>query len=424
MSGWPRRLPGWMQTIRFRLTVIYSAVLFGLVTLVLGGLYVGLSATVDARPLNEFKVTKVEYDHYGKLVPKEDAQPFHAADVASIESAVNYQTLEMLRTYSVLAIGILFVASLGTGWWLSGRVLRPVRRISETAQEISATDLSGRIGLTGPRDELRTLSETIDDMLARLDRAFAVQRQLVDDASHELRNPLAVIRANVDAVLATEDATPAARTRAATIVVRATDRMTYLVEDLLASARRTSPAFADVDVDLAELANEAADEYMALAAERDLRLARRLATGPVVAGDPQAVRRAVDNLMSNAVRLAPENSELVLAVGSHAGWAWIAVRDDGPGISPEERERIFDRFHRSPDGPNADPREHRPGLGLAIVRQIVESHGGSVAVHSELAVGSTFVLWLPDSALVDTDRRTSAPPSEDPLGSRLGRVGA
>jgi signal transduction histidine kinase len=203
------------------------------------------------------------------------------------------------------------------------------------------------------------------------------------------------------------------------VVTRATDRMTYLVEDLLASARRSSPAFVDVDVDLASLANDTADEYGLLASGRGLRIARRLSEGPRVAGDPQALQRAIDNLLSNAVRLAPDGSELVLAVGSRSGWAWIALRDSGPGIAPVDRERIFDRFYRGVNG-ETDPYDgdRRTGLGLAIVRQIIESHGGAVAVHSEEGVGSTFVLWLPDSALGDAHRRTSGPPAGDPLGSR------
>ncbi|GAB3436029.1 sensor histidine kinase [Flindersiella endophytica] len=420
MKGRLRRwIPAWMQTIRFRLTVTYSAVLFGLAALVLGGIYLALYSTVEVAQLNPIEVQKWYQDEHGKWHPKGD-QTFKAAELDNVEAAVNYETLDRLKTYSFAAIGGLFLASLGTGWWLSGRVLRPVRRITDSARHISATDLSRRINLDGPQDELRALAGTVDDMLGRLEGAFAAQRQMVDDASHELRNPLAVIRANIDAVLAVDDTTPDARAQAVTVVTRATDRMTYLVEDLLASARRSSPAFVDVDVDLAALANDTADEYGLLASGRGLRLTRRLSEGPRVAGDPQALQRAIDNLLSNAVRLAPDSSELVLAVGSRSGWAWLALRDSGPGIAQVDRERIFDRFYRGTNGgdPSLEDGERRTGLGLAIVRQIIESHGGAVAVHSEESVGSTFVLWLPDSALGDAHRRKSGPPAEDPLGSR------
>lgn len=415
------RLPSWTQTIRFRLTLTYSAVLIALSALLLGGVYFALSALLDAKPLDPITVNKVYRGADGELKVKPNVV-IQAAEISSIESAVNFQTLRTLRNYSAAGMGALFIVSLGTGWWLSGRALRPVRRITATAQEITATDLSRRIALEGPRDELRNLADTVDDMLERLESAFVAQRQLVDDASHELRNPLAVIQANVDAVLAHDDTPSEDRAQATAIVSRAIQRMTRLVEDLLASARRSSPAFVDADVDLAAIAGEAAEEYALLAADRELHLVRRLSPGPTAAGDASALRRAVDNLLSNAVRLARGGSELVLAVGSRNGWAWIAVRDEGPGIAEEDADRVFDRFFRS--GARQSPAtvpstgQRRAGLGLAIVRQIVESHGGTVALHSELGVGSTFILWLPERSLTSTTRRTPTPPPEDPLGPR------
>jgi len=422
MKSLRAKVPPWAQTIRFRLTLTYSAVLIALSALLLGGVYFSLSAFLDPKPLNPITVNKVYKGSDGELKVK-PGHVIEAAELSSIESAVNYQTLQTLRNYSAASMGVLFLVSLGTGWWLSGRALRPVRRITTTAQEISATDLSRRIALDGPRDELRNLADTVDDMLGRLESAFVSQRQLVDDASHELRNPLAVIQANVDAVLAHDDTTPDDRAQATAIVSRAIQRMTRLVEDLLASARRSSPAFVDADVDLAAIAGEAAEEYQLLASDRELHVVRRLSPGPTAAGDASALRRAVDNLLSNAVRLARGGSELVLAVGSRNGWAWIAVRDEGPGISPDDTDRVFDRFFRS--GQRQSPAtvpstgQRRAGLGLAIVRQIAESHGGTVALHSEVGVGSTFILWLPERSLTNTTRRSPIPPDEDPLGPRL-----
>src|SRR5262245_8336102 len=146
--------------------------------------------------------------------------------------------MQNLRNYSFGLLGGLFVVSLGIGWMLSGRALRPVRAIARTAAEIQATDLSRRIRLRGPKDELRYLGDTVDSMLGRLDEAFRAQRQLIDDASHELRTPLTVIRTNLDAVLIAADSTDEERRRAAGVIDRATNRMIRLVDDLLASARR------------------------------------------------------------------------------------------------------------------------------------------------------------------------------------------
>ena len=384
-----RRPPAVVRSARFRLTALYSAILFTLAALVVGGIYLALSRSTDARPITRTYEAK-------QLIRGPDGH-LHArgtltvADVSDIEGAVSYQTRQTLLKYSVAMLGGMFVASLGIGWALSGWVLRPVRAIARTAEEIQASDLSRRIRLGGPDDELRHLADTIDSMLDRLDHAFVTQRQLIDDASHELRTPLTVIRANLDSALASPNATEEDRRHAAVLVDRATTRMTHLVEDLLATTRRASNAYDDTDVDLGEVAREAGEEFERLAAAGRLAIDYDLQDGLEVIGDPDALRRAVGNLISNAVRLAPVETRITVAAGHLRGWHWIAVRDQGPGIRAEHQERVFDRFWRGA----ASPREERhTGLGLAIVRQIVEAHGGRAHLFSEEGVGSTFVLWL------------------------------
>jgi signal transduction histidine kinase len=396
----------YLQSIRFRLTVMYSGVLFLLAALVLGGIYLGVSRTVEATPIETRLAKEIVIGADGVQRYKGTVE---VADVREIEQNVNFQTLQALRNYSLWTLSGLFLASLGIGWVLSGRALRPVRAIARTAEEIQATDLSRRINLPGPRDELRYLADTIDSMLDRLQDAFEAQRRLIDDASHELRSPLAVIRANLDTGIAAPDATDDERRRAVTVIDRATTRMTNLVEDLLATARRSAGAYPDTDVDLADVAREAGEEFAALAAGRGLSLRYRLEPGLTVIGDHHALRRAIGNLLSNAVRLAPEGSEVVIGSGRVGSWQWAAVRDAGPGIAPEDQARVFDRFWRMPDpGPS---RERRTGLGLAIVRQIAESHGGQVRLHSKPDAGSTFVLWLPRPG-----RDSAPPPEQNPLG--------
>ena len=411
------KAPAWSQTIRFRLTATYSLVLFVLAALVLLAVYGVVSQSVDAAPLNPITVQKVkEVDGELRL---RDGEQFQAADLASVQQAVNHQALQILRDASAVALGGLLLASAAVGWWLSGRVLRPVQRVTAAAREIGATDLSRRIALDGPRDELRDLADTVDDMLGRLDRAFAAQRQMIDDASHELRNPLAVIQINLDAVLSRDDVDSAERRRASTVTARATQRMGSLVEDLLAAARRAAPAFTDSDVDLAHVAAEAADGFALLADGEGHRLVQRPGPGRQLGliGDAESLRRAVDNLLSNALRVSPPGADILLATGRHGGWAWLAVRDDGPGIAVEHQERVFDRFWRGPDADrqrDQGARDRGTGLGLAIVRQVVESHGGSVAVHSAPGAGATFVLWLPLRAS-GTAPRSPRPPELDPL---------
>ncbi|MBC9715570.1 HAMP domain-containing histidine kinase [Streptomyces sp. TRM66268-LWL] len=391
-------LPAFTHTIRFRLTVLYSALLFALTALVLGGVYVAVERSGEAHPVTKQFTAQ-------KYIDGEYAGEFQGVKVEEVEAAVNYETLANLRRVSFVVLGGVAVASLGIGWILSGRVLRPVRSISRTAADIQATDLSQRIRLDGPRDELRDLADTVDSMLERLDNAFDAQRRLIDDASHELRSPLAIIRANLDAVLNAEESDDEERRAAVRVVDRATTRMTRLVEDLLATARRQAPALADTDVDLSAAVADACEEFELPAAEGDVVIRRRLPPGLTVIGDHDALRRAVGNLLSNAVRLSPPGAAVTVTAGrDEDGTVWTSVTDQGPGIAEADREKVFDRFWRGSRTDGGDPgagrdpragRDRHAGLGLAIVRQITESHGGEVRVTSTLGAGATFTLRLP-----------------------------
>ncbi|PXY29731.1 sensor histidine kinase [Prauserella flavalba] len=404
-------MPAFLRSIRFRLTVLYSTLLFVLAGAGLLAIYVAVERSTDPKPITErYEAELVKRKADGSEV---QVGTMEVAAVEEIESEVNLRTLQAMRNYSAAAVGGLFVLSLGIGWVLSGRALRPARSIAHTAQEIQASDLSRRIRLDGPRDELRELSDTIDSMLDRLDAAFSAQRQLIDDASHELRSPLAIMRAHLDASLKSPESTEEERARAVQAIDRAAERMSRLVEDLLATARRDTDTLADTDVDLAAVAREAGEDFAVLASERGLRLSYVLRDGLTVIGDHDALRRAAGNLLSNAVRLSPADGEITIGCGREGAWLWLAVADHGPGIASGDQARVFDRFWRGePERPRG--RDRHTGLGLAIVRQIVESQGGRVAVFSGLGAGSTFVLWFPAHG-ADTDTH---PPKENPLSRR------
>lgn len=398
-----------MRTIRVRLALTTSLWLSAISGLIVAGIYLALSHTIDAAPLDPVTVKKFDRKPDGTMVYRV-GESFQAADLESVQRAVNYSTLDTLRDYSLLALAAIFLISLVVGWFVADRLLRPVGEITRAANLLSASDLSQRINATGPKDELRTLADTIDGMLDRLDQAFRTERALVEDVSHELRNPVAVVQANVEAVLADDRATPQERAHALAVISRATSRMSRLLEDLLATARRRSGSFADQKVDLQNFVTEVVDEHRLFAEERPLQVITRLSPGPVVYADPESLARAVANLLSNAIRLAPEDSELTIASGSTGGWAWVAVRDQGPGIAEDDQQRVFDRFRRAENGGRRGS-----GLGLAIARQIVESHEGKLALFSTLGTGSTFVIWLPDRAIAERPERTSQPPGECPI---------
>ncbi|WP_222929958.1 cell wall metabolism sensor histidine kinase WalK [Gordonia sp. OPL2] len=406
-----------LRTIRVRIALTTSAWLFAISGLILLGVYLALQHSIDAKPLDPVTVRKFVRKPDGTLMYK-TGESFQAADLESVQQAVNQSTLESLRNYSLIALAVISLISLFVGWFVAGRMLRPIGAITSTANRLRATDLSQRIHASGPDDELRTLADTLDNLLDRLDTAFRAERALVADVSHELRNPVAVIQANVEAVLADDRATAQERAEALAIVSRQTARMSRLLDDLLATARRRSGSFADERIDVRDFVVDVTQDHALLARDRSLRLDTRASPGPLVYADRESLSRALANLLSNALRLAPDASTITVAAGSVDGWAWIAVRDEGPGIADADQQRVFERFRRVDDTTSSDARHRGSGLGLTIARQIVESHEGRLVVHSRLGVGSTFVIWLPDRADASRPVRTGAPPAPDPLGAR------
>ena len=388
--GLASRLPPWAGSIRVRLTVLYAVLVFGLSALVTGGVYLGLRLSLSDEPVSRtFNITRVVRTPQGTF---EVPQGTVRAEIQGLEAEVNDRALDELAKWSLLALAAAALAGVGVGWFAAGRVLRPVDRITGVAREIQATDLSRRIDLDGPDDEMKELADTFDGMLGRLDEAFAGQRHFFQEASHELRNPLAVIRANLDVALADDDASADELRTAAELAARTAERMTHTVDDLLRYARNEQAEMQREPVDLGPLVTETAEEFRSPAATRSLRVAVAVPDGEVrVSGDRAALRQALANLLDNAVRLAPEGSTIEVGTGVDGPWAWIAVRDEGPGIAPDDQPLVFRRFWRGAagDGPRGS------GLGLAIVDQILVAHGGAARVASAPGRGSVFSLWIP-----------------------------
>jgi signal transduction histidine kinase len=229
-------------------------------------------------------------------------------------------------------------------------------------------------------------------MLTRIDDAFESQREFIHEASHELRNPLAVIRTNLDVTLTDPDASPSELRHTAEVVQKSTERMSRLVDDLLVYARKGSLSLEQERVDAGKIASEAADEFAATAAANGVELVCDAEEGLYVHADRLAVRQALANLLANALRVSPPNTTVRVSAGRQPGWIWIGVEDQGPGIDPDDQERVFQRFFRDRgDGQDAS----RSGLGLTIVRQIAEAHGGEVRLVSAPGEGAAFALWLP-----------------------------
>lgn len=400
------KLPPWTGSIRFRITILYSAVLFGVAALLVGVLYAGLQWKLNQEPLSD----RVAIDRYFQAP---DGTVYRMerlviTEARAFERTVNQNTLTQLRNFSFVALAVLFGLSLLVGWIISGRVLSPIGRITGVAKQIQATDMSRRIQLQGPADELTELAATFDEMLDRIEEAFSSQRRFVADASHELRNPLAVIRTNLDVALAADGATEAELRSAAEVARRAAERMSKMVEDLLMLARLEARAEVSTDFDLDELITEVGEEFRAVAAGKGIELGDAVpATEAAVNGDRDAIKRCLANLLENAVRLAPGGSRIEIDSGSAGRWAWVAVADQGPGIEEPDLERIFDRFYRADE--SRARADGGTGLGLAIVRRIVAAHRGAIRVASRPGMGTTFLVWLPASG-----NYGSEPPAGDP----------
>lgn len=283
-----------------------------------------------------------------------------------------------------VGLATLLVGSL-LAWRVAEGVLRPVRLVTDTAASISTSELTRRIEVRG-RDEISRLAATFNEMLDRLEEAFRIQRQFVDDAGHELRTPITIIRGHLEV---SED-DPEERLKTNALVIDELDRMNRIVNDLLLLAKARQADFLDLaTVDLRSLTEDLHAKATALAT-RDWGL-DEVGQGMVVA-DRQRLTQAVMQLAQNATEHTGGGAEIALGSAVAGGRARLWVRDSGPGIPPEDRERIFQRFARTGDGRRGST---GAGLGLAIVRAIAEAHHGTVEVSSRAGAGATFTVVIP-----------------------------
>jgi signal transduction histidine kinase len=293
-----------------------------------------------------------------------------AADRRADDTARRRVLLEFLG-----ALFVVVLLSVGAGWLVAGRVLRPVARITATARRISDRTLDERISLGGPRDELRELADTFDSMLARLDGAFATQRRFVADASHELRTPLTIVRTEIDVTLADPDAGAEDLREMALVVLGANERMERLIDALLALATSGAGALDRRGTDLAHAARAAL--VRGAAVPPDLHVDADLQPAPIH-GDHVLLERLAANLIENAVRYNAPNGWIRVRTRVAPGGreSELVVANSGPRLTSEQANTIFEPFRR------LDPSRSRAtggfGLGLAVVRAVAEAHGGHV----------------------------------------------
>jgi signal transduction histidine kinase len=308
----------------------------------------------------------------------------------TVESFVREEILNQMAFTILVVLLALFVASVVVGWVVSSRALSPVDTITQVAMEIEATDLSRRIGLEGPDDELTRMAGTFDSMLDRLDRAFKGQREFLAQTSHDLRTPLAVIRSNLDVTMSDPEVGVDDWRATGVIALRAAERMSVMIDDLLATARMEAGAPTLVNVDLASLVNQSVEDLRAGASESGVEL-HVVSESALVLGDRNTLGRAVGNLIDNGINASSHGDTVVVTCGRVGDWGYVGVHDRGSGVDP-----AIVRGERSVRG----------HLGLVIVREISRLHGGRVDAVKRKGGGSVVAMWIPLGAGSGSD----APP--------------
>jgi signal transduction histidine kinase len=286
--------------------------------------------------------------------------------------------LHQLEIESAIALAIMAIISGGLGWLVAGRVLRPVRTITAETREISEANLHRRLSLPGPRDELRTLSDTIDGLLERLERAFDAQRRFVANASHELRTPLTAVRALLEMAISDPHATPATFREICRQALEENEQQERLIDALLALAQGQRGLDGPEPVDLGLVAAAASRAQQADAAAAGVEVAAVLEAA-VVSGDRHLLRRLVSNLLQNAIRHNVPDGHVRIEVRRRAEHAVLSVVNTGPVVPAGEIERLLQPFQRL--ARDRSGYHEGFGFGLSIVAAIATAHEAALDIH-------------------------------------------
>ncbi|MBQ0825009.1 sensor histidine kinase [Streptomyces tagetis] len=395
----PATPPPWLRpTIRIRLTLLYGGMFLiaGILLLSIIYLLAAQALTSGNEPL--FKIVdgqaiKVASD---KCPAVNNASNLSlSAFNAAISECVDHQrqvALDTLLSRSLLALLGLAVIAFAFGYAMAGRVLSPLGRITRTARAVAGSDLSRRIELDGPDDELKELADTFDDMLERLQRAFTAQQRFVGNASHELRTPLAINRTLLEVHLSDPNA-PVELQQLGKTLLATNERSEQLVEGLLLLARSDNQIVERKPVDLAEVAGQAIDQVHGEAEEKGVRVGGTREAA-VVQGNGVLLERIALNLVQNAVRYnVPEQGWVEVDTSVENGHAVLVVSNTGPVVPAYEIDNLFEPFRRLRTERTGS--DKGVGLGLSIVRSVARAHGGHIYAQPREGGGLVMRVTLP-----------------------------
>jgi signal transduction histidine kinase len=404
-----RRLSG--RTIRSRLTLVYGSLFLvsGAVLLVITGVLWGRATrepiTISAKfpsaiaqivrpPGGGFNIQGPNFSRAPRsaLLPSQLRQV--GAQLRLVAGQQQGSDLHKLLFYSAIALGIMTLIAIGLGFVIAGRVLRPLRTITSSAQEISASNLHERLEMHGPDDELKKLGDTIDELLGRLEHSFEAQRLFVANASHELRTPLTTMRASIDVALAKPGAIPAPMQRLADGLSEELDHVDELLESflVLAQAQRV-PTGESALVSLDALCDSALAVRAGAVAALGLQVRVEECAEATVLGNETLLARLVENLIENAVRHNVNGGYVHVRSEVHGEWARLVVENGGATFDGEDTSDLLQPFRRR--GTARTGSANGFGLGLSIVAAIVDTHGGQVELRPIEGGGLQIIVELP-----------------------------
>ncbi|MBL1085192.1 HAMP domain-containing histidine kinase [Streptomyces actinomycinicus] len=391
----------WLRpTIRIRLTLLYGGMFLIAGILLLSIIYLLAAQAISTGNQPLFKIVggtdiKVTSDNCPAITAINSTRLPLSDFNDVIAHCVDQQrqgALDNLLSRSLLALLGLAVIAFAFGYAMAGRVLSPLGRITRTARQVAGSDLSRRIELDGPDDELKELADTFDDMLERLQRAFTAQQRFVGNASHELRTPLAINRTLLEVHLSDPDA-PVELQQLGKTLLATNERSEQLVEGLLLLARSDNQIVERKPVDLAEVASQAVDQVHAEAEAKgvSVRGERRPA---VVQGNGVLLERIALNLVQNAVRYnVPEAGWVEVSTQVEHGHAVLTVSNTGPVVPAYEIDNLFEPFRRLRTERTGS--DKGVGLGLSIVRSVTRAHGGHILAEPREGGGLVMRVTLP-----------------------------
>jgi signal transduction histidine kinase len=399
-----RRLHLPRRTIRLRLALLYGGLFFISGAVLLAFTYTAASRThgaysqpVPAPFIGHSSVAapgQVPVAPQSRQVgPVPRGSPRQSVTVSIVDPNQRSADLRVLAIVSVIALAIMAAVSMGLGWLIAGRVLRPLRTITTAARDISPTNLHRRLALDGPNDEFKELGDTFDGLLARLDASFHSQRQFVANASHELRTPLARLKTLVQVTLADPNATPEALRAAHERVLASEQQLEGLIEALLSLASSERDLDRREPVDLMAVTDEVLAGRRPEIERRGLQLNATLGSAGVE-GNPQLIERLVANLIDNAIRHNTTPGQIDVTTTTTVGQPILSVANSGSVIAPAELDRLQRPFQRL--GADRTHQGDGHGLGLSIIYAIATAHGATLSVHSQAAGGLHVTVRFPN----------------------------